>query len=46
MYTESEFMDMSVASRMARINEEVNKLTLWLLLFKLHIPLRHRSFIK
>jgi F-type H+-transporting ATPase subunit O len=28
MYTESEFMDMSVASRMARINEEVAKLTL------------------
>jgi hypothetical protein len=29
MYTESEFMDMSVASRMSRINEEVAKLTLW-----------------
>lgn len=28
MYTESEFMDMSVASRMSRINEEVAKLTL------------------
>lgn len=28
MYTESEFMDMSVASRMLRINEEVAKLVL------------------
>ena len=28
MYTESEFMDMSVVSRMARINEEVAKLSL------------------
>jgi len=27
MYTESEFMDMSVASRLARINEEVSKLS-------------------
>jgi len=27
MYTESEFMDMSLQSRMARINEEVNRLT-------------------
>jgi hypothetical protein len=31
MYTESEFMDMSLQSRMARINEEVAKLTLWYL---------------
>lgn len=30
MYTESEFMDMSVASRMSRINEEVAQLSLWL----------------
>lgn len=29
MYTESEFMDMSIASRMMRINEEVAKLSLW-----------------
>ena len=29
MYTESEFMDMSVSSRMLRINEEVAKLVLW-----------------
>jgi len=28
MYTESEFMDMSIASRMMRINEEVAKLSL------------------
>ena len=28
MYTESEFMDMSIASRMQRINEEVAKLSL------------------
>jgi F0F1-type ATP synthase delta subunit len=28
MYTESEFMDMSVASRMSRINEEVAQLSL------------------
>lgn len=31
MYTESEFMDMSVASRMSRINEEVAKLSIWFL---------------
>ena len=30
MYTESEFMDMSLQSRLGRINEEVAKLTLWL----------------
>jgi len=30
MYTESEFMDMSLQSRMMRINEEVAKLTVWL----------------
>ena len=29
MYTESEFMDMSLQSRMSRINEEVAKLTIW-----------------
>jgi ATP synthase F1 delta subunit len=28
MYTESEFMDMSISSRMMRINEEVAKLSL------------------
>jgi len=28
MYTESEFMDMSIASRMMRINEEVAKLSM------------------
>ena len=28
MYTESEFMDMSLQSRMSRINEEVAKLTI------------------
>lgn len=32
MYTESEFMDMSLQSRMSRINEEVAKLTVWKLL--------------
>lgn len=29
MYTESEFMDMSIKSRMMRIDEEVAKLALW-----------------
>ena len=32
MYTESEFMDMSIASRMMRINEEVAKLSMWALI--------------
>ena len=34
MYTESEFMDMSLQSRLGRINEEVAKLTLWLVCFQ------------
>ncbi len=37
MYTESEFMDMSLQSRMSRINEEVAKLVQWLFKFKFHI---------
>ena len=29
MYTESEFMDMSLASRITRINQEIEKLSMW-----------------
>lgn len=29
MYTESEFMDMSLASRVLRINQEIEKLVNW-----------------
>ena len=29
MYTESEFMDMSLSSRMLRINQEIEKLVNW-----------------
>ena len=29
MYTESEFMDMSLASRVTRINQEIEKLSMW-----------------
>ena len=29
MYTESEFMDMSLASRVLRINQEIEKLVGW-----------------
>ena len=43
MYTESEFMDMSLQSRMSRINEEVAKLTLWYLNIIILMHTTHRK---